>query len=160
MTSPKLEIYLSIFSDIYIVISSKYQYNTRKPYLSSDKNIRLSWQTYLSEIYIYMISSTEMVKHLSPPLDKNDRQRFAIDVNITLEHHRWRISDRQLRAKAIWTKQSWLVVYLFRSPVLGTNLYSNVRGANMGPTWVLSAPDGPYVGPMKLAIMVDAVWIE
>ena len=29
---------------------------------------------------------------------------------------------------------------------------SKVHGANMGPTWVLSAPDGPYVGPMNLAI--------
>ena len=29
---------------------------------------------------------------------------------------------------------------------------SNVLGANMGPTWVLSAPDGPHVGPMNLAI--------
>ena len=29
---------------------------------------------------------------------------------------------------------------------------SKVHGANMGPTWVLSAPDGPYVGPMYLAI--------
>ena len=29
---------------------------------------------------------------------------------------------------------------------------SNVHGANMGPTWVLSAPDGPHVGPMNLAI--------
>ena len=27
-----------------------------------------------------------------------------------------------------------------------------VHGANMGPTWVLSAPDGPHVGPMNLAI--------
>ena len=26
---------------------------------------------------------------------------------------------------------------------------SNVHGANMGPTWVLSAPDGPRVGPMN-----------
>ena len=24
-----------------------------------------------------------------------------------------------------------------------------VHGANMGPTWVLSAPDGPHVGPMN-----------
>ena len=24
---------------------------------------------------------------------------------------------------------------------------SNVHGANMGPTWVLSASDGPHVGP-------------
>ena len=29
---------------------------------------------------------------------------------------------------------------------------SKVHGANMGPTWVLSAPDGPHVGPMNLAI--------
>ena len=29
---------------------------------------------------------------------------------------------------------------------------SKVHGANMGPTWVLSAPGGPHVGPMKLAI--------
>ena len=29
---------------------------------------------------------------------------------------------------------------------------SKVHGANMGPTWVLSAPDGPHMGPMDLAI--------
>ena len=31
---------------------------------------------------------------------------------------------------------------------------NKVHGANMGPTWVLSAPDGPHVGPMNLAIRV------
>ena len=31
---------------------------------------------------------------------------------------------------------------------------SKVHGANMGPTWVLSAPDGPNVGPMNVAIRV------
>ena len=31
---------------------------------------------------------------------------------------------------------------------------SSVHGANMGPIWVLSAPDGPHVGPMNLAIWV------
>ena len=31
---------------------------------------------------------------------------------------------------------------------------SKVCVANMGPTWVLSAPDGPHVGPMNLAIRV------
>ena len=31
---------------------------------------------------------------------------------------------------------------------------SKVHGANLGPTWVLSAPDGPHVGPMNLAIRV------
>ena len=29
---------------------------------------------------------------------------------------------------------------------------SKVHGINMGPTWVLSAPVGPHVGPMALAI--------
>ena len=29
-----------------------------------------------------------------------------------------------------------------------------VHGANMGPTWVLSVPDGPHVGPMNLATRV------
>ena len=31
---------------------------------------------------------------------------------------------------------------------------SIIHGANMGPTWVLSAPVGPHVGPMNLAIRV------
>ena len=31
---------------------------------------------------------------------------------------------------------------------------SKVHGANMGPTLVLPAPDGPHVGPMNLAIRV------
>ena len=29
---------------------------------------------------------------------------------------------------------------------------SKVHGANMEPTWVLSAPDGPHAGPTNLAI--------
>ena len=32
--------------------------------------------------------------------------------------------------------------------------HSKVHGANMGPTWVLSAPDGPHVGPINLVIRV------
>ena len=31
-----------------------------------------------------------------------------------------------------------------------------VHGTSMGPAWVLSAPDGPHVGPMNLA--VRGVW--
>ena len=34
----------------------------------------------------------------------------------------------------------------------GCNPDIKVHGANMGPTWVLSAPDGPHVGPMNFAI--------
>ena len=31
------------------------------------------------------------------------------------------------------------------------------HGANMGPIWVIAAPDGPHVGPMNLAIR-DVIW--
>ena len=34
---------------------------------------------------------------------------------------------------------------------------SKVHGANMGPTWVLSAPDGPHAGRMNLAIRVHNI---
>ena len=35
---------------------------------------------------------------------------------------------------------------------------SKVHGTNMGPTWVLSAPDGPHVGPINIAIrMVNCI---
>ena len=37
---------------------------------------------------------------------------------------------------------------VFQSPFTDSKVY----GANMGPTWVLSAPGGPHVGPMDLAI--------
>ena len=35
---------------------------------------------------------------------------------------------------------------------------SKVHGDNMGPTWVLSAPDGPHVGPQNLAIRAVLLW--
>ena len=44
----------------------------------------------------------------------------------------------------------------WRPSCLGLNAFpdNKVHGANMGPTWVLSAQDGPHVGPMNLAIRV------
>ena len=36
---------------------------------------------------------------------------------------------------------------------------SKVHGANMGPIWVLSTPDGPHVGPMNLAIRDFFPWL-
>ena len=34
---------------------------------------------------------------------------------------------------------------------------SKVHGTNMGPTWILPAPDGPHVGPMNLAMRVSTI---
>ena len=58
---------------------------------------------------------------------------------------------------------SWITILLIFISRLAHILHcpdSKVHGANMGPTWVLSAPDGPHVGPMSLAIRVFicALW--
>ena len=50
----------------------------------------------------------------------------------------------------------WRHVYASHTPLFLLYPRSKVHGANMGPTWVLSAPDGPHVGPMNLAIRVVA----
>ena len=51
----------------------------------------------------------------------------------------------------------WIIVVIVDQPVLTPD--GKVHGANKGPTWVLSAPDGPHVGPMNLAIR-DAFWTQ
>ena len=53
-----------------------------------------------------------------------------------------------------WTKPN--VSSACRYPaLLHTSPDSKVHGANMGPTWVLLAPDGPHVGPKNLVIRAD-----
>ena len=47
-------------------------------------------------------------------------------------------------------KYVWICVQT--RAILFTNPDSKIHGATMGPTWDLSAPDGPHVGPMNLAI--------
>ena len=49
-------------------------------------------------------------------------------------------------------------IYIFSIDLHKSNFSdSKVHGTNMGPTWVLSAPDGPHVGPMNLAIRVNSI---
>ena len=37
---------------------------------------------------------------------------------------------------------------------------NKVHGANMGPTWVLLAPDGPHAGPMNIAIRDESILLS
>ena len=60
-----------------------------------------------------------------------------------LDHQMWVLSFQLSDAYIYLVAQYW-----FRYPDI------KVHGANMGPTWVLSAPDGPHVGLMNLAIRV------
>ena len=42
--------------------------------------------------------------------------------------------------------------YLSQQNYDNANPDNNIHMPNMGPTWILSAPDGPHAGPMNLAI--------
>ena len=70
-----------------------------------------------------------------------------------------------MKAKKYWRHELDKMIYsnivqlheTFQFPSTAGILYwsdpdSKVYGANIGPTWVLSAPDGPHVGPMNFAI--------
>ena len=55
------------------------------------------------------------------------------------------------------TEHLVLLLYCTRDAASGavcplSNPDSKIHVANMGPTWVLSDPDGPHVGPMNLAL--------
>ena len=76
----------------------------------------------------------------------------------------YQFTDQLTIGLAVWENSK----DLHHSPVsVGNYMYfsthyspdSKVHGANMGPTWVLSALDGPHVGPMNLAIR-EAISIE
>ena len=58
-------------------------------------------------------------------------------------------SNSLLYLNAIVTDDSQLI-QINNNPTLT----SKVHGVNMGPTWVMSVPDGPHEGPMNLAIRV------
>ena len=57
-----------------------------------------------------------------------------------------------LSAPQILTKHMKLMWSLYDDYITVLIPNSKVHGANMGPTWVLSAADGPHVGPMNLTI--------
>ena len=54
---------------------------------------------------------------------------------------------------SIFEKESKLILFEINIPSPFPD--SKFHRANMGPTWVLSTPDGPQVGPMNLAIGVE-----
>ena len=73
----------------------------------------------------------------------------------------WCLSGQCPLISMLWLCASYFPLVIIGSVVAeglaGDYPDSNVHGANMGPTWVLSAADGPHVGPMNLAIRVHAV---
>ena len=64
------------------------------------------------------------------------------------------------RNLAIWKTVEHTSLSRYRENMPSTIPDSKVHGANTGPTWVLSAPDGPHVGPMNLAIRDNEFYVS
>ena len=60
------------------------------------------------------------------------------------------------RDKKTYHQQFLVVSATFHMDIKSTP-DNKVHGANMWPTWVLSAPDRPHVGPINLAVRVSMV---
>ena len=65
-------------------------------------------------------------------------------------------AEMEISERTKYKYHDWLAWYKLEGSydlqMLANSPDSKVHGANMGPNWVLSAPDGPHVGPMNLAI--------
>ena len=75
----------------------------------------------------------------------------------------WKPTEKEVKLMESMKKEKvdFMVVsrYGFKFDQTYVNEISYTQIAKfMGPTWVLSAPDGPHVGPMNLAIRVDMHW--
>ena len=75
----------------------------------------------------------------------NENAWFSIKISLQFLsvitwYKRWNWDKRTKKRNSRWTD------------IVQNRPNSKVHGANMGPTWVLSAPGGPHVGPMNLAI--------
>ena len=78
----------------------------------------------------------------------NNKHMFLIHNHIL--HNK----NTQCHERCYYTRRisiNWCFVWHVSLPFT-TTPDSKVHGANMRPTWVLSAPNGPHCGPMNLAI--------
>ena len=84
---------------------------------------------------------------------KNSRYQWLLCVWKYSNFQLYLPGDSELRYKSIKKyPYAWSCVSLWPSAQYFPD--GKVHGANMGPTWVLTAPGGPNVGPINFAIRV------
>ena len=99
-----------------------------------------SRERYTTQIDVIQ-NSTYLI--LGPRYDTNEKVIPHLEL--------WICSDTTPRYCIFITYNVFLIRYKYPD--------NKIHGASMGPTWVLSAPDGPHVGPMNLAIRVYNIYM-
>ena len=86
---------------------------------------------------------------------------YAWFLGIRLQFNSWKDSKATITTECSYSailfcnnvsNINLILTYNHKMNHLGSNPDSKVHAAHMGPTWVLSAPGGPHVGPVNLAV--------
>ena len=95
-----------------------------------------------------MRSNNTSIYQISFLVDVIDKLQviFLCPYKVICPFHRWYIYS--LSSGRCGSNCEGIISKLIKQ----NNPNSKCRGANMEPTWVLSAPGGPHVGPINLAI--------
>ena len=128
---------------------------------------------FLTKISVTVISSVTWESHHTPRptvyhshvTDDDVMTCTCSPCHRRLESHRLILSQRNINIitsyffRKWWTNSGNINERNLRSDlfhrIITRHPDSKVHGANMGPIWVLSAPDGPQVGPTNLAIRAN-----
>ena len=109
------------------------------------------WQVYLSDVLISWCSAMgNICSILFMDSCIDTFVKFANKDTRYLYAVMWTLTATELQMEGPTGKCFLLKLWQKQHGSLGTD--SKVHTANMGPTWVLSAPDGSHVGPMNLSI--------
>ena len=98
----------------------------------------------------YLLSGSHIGHHLFISCDWMSSDRINIYVRLLIPN---RSGYRHMDCLKIHDITD--ILQKHEPGLLAKYLVSKVHGANVGSTWVLSAPDGPHVSAMNLAIWVD-----
>ena len=119
-----------------------------------------------SYLWVWCVYECHLLKRVFCPIFMSIKlsNRFIISISYAFrymcyEQYAYFALFHNYTSSNIQTEQWWMIKHIMEKcyPIhLFNGMYivpdNKVHGANMGPTWVISAPDGPHVGPMNLAI--------
>ena len=95
-------------------------------------------------LMLEIVRRNKNTSNVASQLESTWYDTMARNSDVYKEHNAWLLSIQRANCRNITRLRS----HTRHLPD------SKVHGTNMRPTWVLSAPDGPHVGPMNLAIRV------
>ena len=109
--------------------------------------LKTTWR----DCVVTLMETVRMIWFLRAALNKVGEVCIQCSAIITRPFFSESLTIDRCRLSFVSSKSDLVAAFVIAVPE------SKVHGANIGPTWVLSAPDGPHVGLMNFAIR-GAIW--